>query len=199
TNIDYIDDAFSGKNKPLMDNKYDVDPAEKLGTIEIDIQSYNDKQNVDIKVGFQTNKGASGAGNFNSNEEAYEYYMHLAENLDVSTERNATTFYSGKGNRVLAEEFANINGKTTLEMTQGGKYLDELKLFEDGSPLTKEQSTDVWKRLSERYAENASGTSFGFTEGAWEGSIFNTIEYPTLVKNPNINNVISELLKKGDK
>ncbi|MEG2684603.1 MAG: HNH endonuclease, partial [Erysipelotrichaceae bacterium] len=30
-------------------------------TIEIDIQSYNDKQNVDIKGGFQTNKGASGA------------------------------------------------------------------------------------------------------------------------------------------
>ena len=91
-----------------------------------------------------------------------------------------------------------MNGKTTLEMTPGGKYLDDLKLFEDGSPLTKEQSVDVWKRLSERYAENASGTAFGFIEGAWEGSIFNTIEYPTLIKNPNIDNIITEFFKRGD-
>ncbi|MEG0314845.1 MAG: hypothetical protein RR646_06260 [Erysipelotrichaceae bacterium] len=59
TNIDYIDDAFSGKNKPLMGNKYDVDPIEKLGTTEIDIKSNNEKLNNDIKDVFQRNKGAS--------------------------------------------------------------------------------------------------------------------------------------------
>lgn len=63
-------------------------------------------------------KGANGAGNFNSNEDAYEYYKNLVENLDVSTGKNSATFYSGKGNRELAEKFANMNGKTTLEMTQ---------------------------------------------------------------------------------
>ena len=157
---------------------------------------------VKYKFGGSFNRGskeASGAGNFNSNEEAYEYYKNLVENLDVSTGKNSATFYSGKGNRELAEEFANMNGKTTLEMTPGGKYLDDLKLFEDGSPLTKEQSVDVWKRLSERYAENASGTAFGFIEGAWEGSIFNTIEYPTLLKNPNIDNIITDFFKRGGK
>ncbi|MEG0314852.1 MAG: hypothetical protein RR646_06295 [Erysipelotrichaceae bacterium] len=62
TNIDYIDDAFSGKHKPIIDYKYDVDPIEKVGTNEIDIKSNNDKKNVDIKDSFLSTKGASGAG-----------------------------------------------------------------------------------------------------------------------------------------
>ncbi|MEG0523664.1 MAG: HNH/ENDO VII family nuclease [Erysipelotrichaceae bacterium] len=61
TNIDYIDDAFSGKHKPIIDYKYDVDPIEKVGTNEIDIKSNNDKQNVDIKDSFLSTKGVSGA------------------------------------------------------------------------------------------------------------------------------------------
>ncbi|MDD3139996.1 MAG: hypothetical protein PHX08_13605 [Lachnospiraceae bacterium] len=123
--------------------------------------------------------------------------MEMVEELDVSTKPNTATFYSGKGNRELAEEFAKTNGKTTLEMTQGGKYLDDLKLFADDSALTKEQAADVWKRLSERYAEGTSGNAYGFTEGAREGSIFNTVEYPTLQKNPNVENVFTELFKSG--
>ena len=71
--------------------------------------------------------------------------MELAENLDVSTEKNTAIFYSGPGNRELAEAFAKINGKTTLEMTNGGKYLDELQLFADKSILTKEQAAIVGK------------------------------------------------------
>ena len=42
---------------------------------------------VKYKFGGSFNRGskeASGAGNFNSNEEAYEYYKNLVENLDVS-------------------------------------------------------------------------------------------------------------------
>ncbi|MEG0411160.1 MAG: hypothetical protein RR538_09405 [Erysipelotrichaceae bacterium] len=59
-NIDYIDDAFSGKNKPILGDKYDVDPVEKLGTNEIDIKTNKEQMGKDIKVGSQTNKGASG-------------------------------------------------------------------------------------------------------------------------------------------
>ncbi len=138
-----------------------------------------------------------GAEAFSSNEEAYKYYIDLADNLDVSTAKNTATFYSGPGNRELAESFAKTNGKITLETTSGGKYLDDLKLFEDGSPLTKEQATNVWRKLSERYAKGASGNAYGFTQGSWEGSIFNTVEYPTLKDNPNINNVFTELFKSG--
>ncbi|MEG0672346.1 hypothetical protein, partial [Clostridium sp.] len=61
SNIEYIDDAFSGKNKPILGDKYDVDPAVKLGTNEIDIKTNKDQMGEDIKDGLQVNKGASGS------------------------------------------------------------------------------------------------------------------------------------------
>ena len=129
-----------------------------------------------------------------SNASTFDYYMDLVETLDVSTAPNTATFYSGPGNRALAEEFAKINGKVTLEITPGGAYLDNLKLFEAGSPLTKEEATNVWARLSARYAQNASGNAYGFVNGSWPESIFNTVEYPELLKNPNITNVFTEFM-----
>ncbi|MEG0345335.1 MAG: hypothetical protein RR546_02560 [Erysipelotrichaceae bacterium] len=59
TYIDYIDDAFSVKNKPIIDDKYDVDPAEKLGTNEIDIKTNKEHMVEYINDGFQSTKGAS--------------------------------------------------------------------------------------------------------------------------------------------
>lgn len=76
------------------------------------------------------------------------------------------------------EEFALTNGKTTLEMTPGGKYPDGLRLFEKGSPLIQEEARNVWTRLSARYAQNASGNTYWFVKDSWKGSIFNTVEYP---------------------
>jgi hypothetical protein len=125
-------------------------------------------------------------------------YSDLAEkarNVDVSTSAHQAVFYSGEGNRAQAEAFAQLNGKTTLEMTPGGKYFDDLKLFEAGSPLTKAQARDIWKILSERYAKGASGNVYGFVNGANPGSIFNTVEYLALQKNPYITNIFTEFLK----
>ena len=82
---------------------------------------------------------------FKSNEEAYEYYLKVANELDVSTSFNTAVFYSGPGNRALAEAFARENNKTTLEITEGGKYLDDLHLFSNESALTTEQAANVWK------------------------------------------------------
>lgn len=126
--------------------------------------------------------------------DAFDYYMDLVETLDVSTAPNTATFYSGPGNRTLAEDFAKVNGKMTLEITPGGAYLDDLKLFEVGSPLTKEEATNVWARLSARYAQNASGNTYGFVNGSWPESIFNTVEYPELLKNPNVTNIFTEFM-----
>ncbi len=95
----------------------------------------------------------------------------------------------------MAEEFARTNGKTTLESTVGGKYLDDLKLFEEESPLTGDQAAQVWKRLSERYAHSASGNTYGFVKGSNPGSIFNTVEYPTLKSNSNVTNIFTELMQ----
>jgi hypothetical protein len=104
-------------------------------------------------------------------------------------------FYSGEGNRAQAEALAQLNGKTTLEMTPGGKYFDSLDLFGKNSPLTDDQAHEIWSILSERYAKGASGNVYGFVKGARPGSIFNTVEYPALQKNPYITNIFTELLK----
>ena len=135
---------------------------------------------------------------FKSNEEAYEYYLKVANELDVSTSFNTAVFYSGPGNRALAEAFARENNKTTLEITEGGKYLDALHLFSNESALTTEQAANVWKKLSERYAQGASGNAYGFVKGSRDGSIFNTVEYPALKSNPDITNIFTELFQKGE-
>jgi len=132
---------------------------------------------------------------FKSNDKAFEYYKNLVEKLNVSTGKNQAVFYSGPGNRDLAEQFAKANSKMTLEMTPGGKYLDGLKLFEESSPLTGDQARQVWARLSQRYAQQASGNAYAFVNGARPGSIFNTVEYPALQINPKITNIFTELFK----
>ncbi len=117
--------------------------------------------------------------------------MRTVETLDVSTARNSAVFYSGPGNRVLAESFAAANGRMTLEKTVGGSWLDAQKLFNPGSPLTPQQATQVWSRLSQRFAQEASGNSVGFVNGARAEGIFNTVEFPTLLENPNVTNVLT--------
>lgn len=123
--------------------------------------------------------------------------MDLVDDLDVSTNPNSATFYSGPGNRDLAEDFAKSNGKITLEMTEGGKLLDDLQLYAEGSPLTKDQADAVWRKLSEKYADGASGNVYGYVEGSWEESVFNTVEFPALKDNPNVTNIFTELFNKG--
>lgn len=124
-------------------------------------------------------------------ESAFSSYMSAAQTLDVSTAENGSVFYSGAGNRALAEEFAVSNGRTTLEMTPGGSWLDAQGLFGPSSPLTPGEATQVWSTLSGRFAAGASGNAVGFVEGTRAGGIFNSIEFPALLDNPNITNVIT--------
>jgi hypothetical protein len=82
-------------------------------------------------------------------------------------------------------------GRSTLEMTPGGGWLDAQKLFGEGSPLTADQAAAVWRIVSRRFAGEASGNAVGFVEGANAGSTFNTTEYSTLLENPRITNVLT--------
>ena len=43
-----------------------------------------------------------------------------------------------------------------------------------------------WSTLSQRYAKGASGSAVGFVDGAAPKGVFTTVEYPTLIANPNI-------------
>ncbi|WP_230412884.1 hypothetical protein [Paraburkholderia antibiotica] len=47
-------------------------------------------------------------------QDAYSFYTQQAQTLNVSTAPSTAVFYSGPGNRALAEEFATTNGSTTL-------------------------------------------------------------------------------------
>ena len=122
-------------------------------------------------------------------QSAFDYYLMLVEQLDVTTAISKSVFYSGPGNRKLAEVYAIAEDKTTLEMTPGGKYLDEQKLFEQGSPLTPAQATQVWSRLSQRYAQQAAGDVFCFVTGARPTGVFTTVELPELKKNRKVGNL----------
>jgi hypothetical protein len=126
-----------------------------------------------------------------ANKELFSFYRTAVEDLDVSTAPNTAAFYSGPGNRVRAEQFAKDNGGTTLEQTPGGSWLDQRLLFGANSPLSPQQATLLWGRLSQRYAEGASGVVFGFVRGARPRRTFNAVEYPELLENPKVTNVIT--------
>ncbi len=126
---------------------------------------------------------------FSTQQAAVDYYLALVEQLDVTTAINKSVFYSGPGNRKLAEAYAIAEDKTTLEMTSGGKVLDDMKLFEQSSPLTPAQATQVWSRLSQRYAQQAAGDVFCFVTGARPTGVFTTVELPELKKNKKIGNI----------
>ena len=122
---------------------------------------------------------------FANDQAAMDYYLVLADKLDVTTGISKSVFYSGAGNRKLAEQFAIAEDKMTLEMTPGGKFLDDLKLFEQGSPLKPEQATKVWSRLSRRYAEQAAGDVFCFVSGARPtGPLRGWLAFPTRARQP---------------
>ena len=117
-------------------------------------------------------------------------YMGAVEKLDVSTAPGRAVFYSGKGTRAVAEELAIREGRTTIEMTAGGRWLESQQLFGPRSPLTTEQATAVWSRLSERFAEQASGTVIAMVRNPRPGAIFE-VEWQALLRNPSVKNVIS--------
>jgi len=170
----------------VIPNNYEKTTVQKIIQGAEVIKKFNAENGIDSKQDKEYD-----------NNENLEYYNNLVEKariVDVSTSENQAVFYSGDGNRALAEAFAELNGKKTLEMTTGGKYFDELKLFESGSLLTKEQARSIWRILSERYAKGASGNTYGFVRGAYSGSIFNTVEYLELEHNVNVNNIFTEFM-----
>jgi hypothetical protein len=81
--------------------------------------------------------------------------------LDVTTPANKATFYSGRveletGEFLKARDWAEgLSARTTLEKTSGGRWLDQVKTYDD--VLSRPVADEVWTTLSRRYAENVSG------------------------------------------
>ena len=129
-----------------------------------------------------------------SENTAFKGLMHEVELADVRSPVDGANFYSGtqpSGDKMRQYAESRVDGvtKITLEQTPGGKYFDDKLLFEKGSPVNVDQAVQVWKRLSERYAENASGEATAWTHDSWAGSIWNTVEKKALGSNPNVTKI----------
>jgi hypothetical protein len=74
-----------------------------------------------------------------------------------------------------------------LEGKLSVKREDWQKQYGEGSHVTNET---LWKTISRRSAENASGGVDAFVVGtAWPGNVFSDVELPTLLHNPKVNEI----------
>ncbi|MEZ0539976.1 type VI secretion system tube protein TssD [Fibrella arboris] len=123
---------------------------------------------------------------------SFDALKKMAETtLDFSTAKDGAVFWSGKNMRT-AQDWASKVGKTTLEQTVGGKYLNDLKLFEN---LPGKQAAEIWDIASKRFAEGASGTAQVFSGGAKKIGDYGLrtwwrIEKPALLKNPLVSSIV---------
>ena len=132
----------------------------------------------------------------------FDQYMERVKELDVSTGRDQAVFFSGRDpvfaenppplkddlkNRTMALQYAEITGKTTLEMTPGGQWLKKKEPYKNPN-LTEEQAKEVWTSLSQRFAEGASGEVVAFSRLLDPDPIWK-IEKDALLKNPNVTKI----------
>jgi hypothetical protein len=127
-------------------------------------------------------------------ELAFQELLRQVETADVSTPPNGATFWSGRtadGTSLRESAEATADGVTivTIEQTPGGRHFDELDLYGPNPPVTVAQADAVWARLSERYAEGASGTVTAYVHNPRPHSIWAEHELPALEKNPNVTGI----------
>jgi hypothetical protein len=103
--------------------------------------------------------------------------------LDFSSGANKAVFYSGPGNHARAMSFAERAGATPIDLTQGGQYLNSLKLYET---MPAAQADAIWAQASQAYASGAQGRINLFVNGARPDRVFHTIEAPIIKANSNI-------------
>jgi transposase InsO family protein len=129
-----------------------------------------------------------------SRKTAFKGLMHEVENANVRSPFNGANFYSGRqpsdtAMRDYAEKQVDGVRSVTLEMTPDGRRFDDMRLFDNGSPVNSDQAIDIWRRLSERYAQDASGEATAWTHNALSSSVWNTREKPALLVNPNVTKI----------
>jgi len=114
--------------------------------------------------------------------------------LDFSTTKDGAVFWSGPNMRI-AQKWAQSEGKTTLEQTSGGRFLDSLELFEPGSGLSPTEAASVWDAASIRFAHGASGQVNVFATRAKRRGPFGErtwwrLEKPILNKNTAVTEIV---------
>jgi hypothetical protein len=124
---------------------------------------------------------------------AFDDIMQQVEGVNVNTPPNGAVFWSGfrQGNQAAAMKWAQETGRSTIEMTPGGRWLTSLDLYGPTSPLTRAQADAAWRRLSQRFAQEASGDAYAFIKGTTFNprSHFYGTELPTLYGNPHVDRI----------
>ncbi|MCW5590233.1 MAG: hypothetical protein KIT27_11305, partial [Legionellales bacterium] len=84
-----------------------------------------------------------------------------ANQLGLKTPRSQLILWSGLGRGDagirLSQEYAAANGGVTLEMTSGGKWLDQMDLFGLDSPFSQTEAREIWSKVSTQMIQHASG------------------------------------------
>jgi hypothetical protein len=119
----------------------------------------------------------------------YNGYKAKLSSFDVSTDTNSAVFYSGDNglNRARARIFAQEAGKKVIEMTPGGNWLNQEKIY---NKLPANLADSIWQSLSIKYANNAEGEVFVFANNADPTRVFLSTELPLLESSPKVTGII---------
>jgi RHS repeat-associated protein/uncharacterized repeat protein (TIGR01451 family) len=116
-----------------------------------------------------------------------DWIQLMVDLVDIFTAPGTAVFYSGGNSADAAQKFARQSGKFTIDMTPGGKWLtdygDLRNIFD---PKT---SNSIWSRISQRFAQNASGEVFVFLDNPRADGVWNTVEKEALEKNPRVTKI----------
>jgi RHS repeat-associated protein len=117
-------------------------------------------------------------------EGSFDYYLNIAKKGNFSTPKNSAVFYSGPGQRSLAQEFvANNPGKMTIEGTASGKLLDGANLYKK---FSASQADAIWAEASKKYTTNVTGEANAFVKGASPNRQYLSIEKHILNKKTDV-------------
>jgi hypothetical protein len=119
--------------------------------------------------------------------------IEKVRSLGLQTQRDELILWSGLGpGRIGIERsqaYAVDNGGRTLEMTPGGKWLDEMNLYGKNSPFTQTQADYIWGNVSRSLVEGASGQLRALQGAVRPTSVYRGIELPAAIANPNVTGI----------